>query len=746
MSDTVQYPQFSAAGVPITYVPNPFSADGKPADSQWKNPVRVHSTGTITLFGLQTVDGVGLMEGDRVLVKDQSNDTQNGIYTASAGTWRRSNDAYMWSQLVAAVVAVKEGSTATGTVWQCVASGDGTLGVSHVHWVPVSSSTGSLGAFTPLRSIISDAVGNPMASPTTSQEIAYLSGVTSPVKTQFSSLTNLASAAFSIAVDGTNAAEAASLVATNADVVAHSGSNVALAAYSMAQIGTAVGLLAYNYAVALGDKYVRTTRFAAIGSGTSGTVTLPSSAVPVLNDFGGTTDAVITAIGGGRPTFNHVFTAAGAVVTTDFDASGAYALSGIPSSYPVALVYRVRQPLSTLDNTATDIIGDYDVEDLSSLTGTENQVYVNGTTGLPQYGDVVLSLPQPVGTNSSVRFANVNASGSVQALAGIFDYIDPVNYIDFNIVNAGTLSRNTGRLHWDMTDLTLSVDMYGSNVTLQIGEEILIYARNNSGVPITNGSAVYISGATGQRPTIALASAAVRIQARGAVGLATEDIDTNAFGYVCTQGLVRDFDTNSFAEGRALFLGVTPGSLTMTPPTQPNATVFIGVVVKKAGVGSGCVYVDVKSVDALNELQDVYIPTRQVGDHIVYNGSLWVNEAGTASTAYQYAAAAYALAQTGTLAVTTITAGTTSAAASRAQQVYLANSSSGSVVVALPNTLGLSGALVTVKKTSAESPQKAVVVRSSTGTQTIDGATDQTIYAQYTAMQVTTDGANWFII
>ena len=80
MSDPVIYPQFSADGLPITYVPNPYSADGKPVDSQWKEPVRVHTTGNITLSGLQIIDAISVMEGDRVLVKDQVNPAENGIW------------------------------------------------------------------------------------------------------------------------------------------------------------------------------------------------------------------------------------------------------------------------------------------------------------------------------------------------------------------------------------------------------------------------------------------------------------------------------------------------------------------------------------------------------------------------------------------------------------------------------------------------------------------------------------------
>ena len=59
----------------------------------WKRPVRVATTENIVLSGLQTVDGTSLSAGDRVLVKDQTDTTQNGIYVASSGSWTRSLDA-----------------------------------------------------------------------------------------------------------------------------------------------------------------------------------------------------------------------------------------------------------------------------------------------------------------------------------------------------------------------------------------------------------------------------------------------------------------------------------------------------------------------------------------------------------------------------------------------------------------------------------------------------------------------------
>jgi len=58
----------------------------------YKAPVRVATTANITLSGAQTIDGVAVVADDRVLVKDQTDQTQNGIYIASDSGWSRSAD------------------------------------------------------------------------------------------------------------------------------------------------------------------------------------------------------------------------------------------------------------------------------------------------------------------------------------------------------------------------------------------------------------------------------------------------------------------------------------------------------------------------------------------------------------------------------------------------------------------------------------------------------------------------------
>ncbi|MCP8463089.1 phage tail protein [Pseudomonas sp. ZM23] len=87
----------------------------------YKQSVRAATTANITLSGLQTVDGIALAAGDRVLVKDQVAANENGIYVASAGVWVRSADADESAEVTPALtVSVESGASLADSVWQLI--------------------------------------------------------------------------------------------------------------------------------------------------------------------------------------------------------------------------------------------------------------------------------------------------------------------------------------------------------------------------------------------------------------------------------------------------------------------------------------------------------------------------------------------------------------------------------------------------------------------------------------------------
>ena len=93
-----------------------------------KTAVRVATTANITLSGVQTIDGVTLVAGDRVLVKNQSTNTQNGVYDVAAGAWARSTDSDAGSELVNAFYFVTLGTTLQATGWTQSTPGPITIG------------------------------------------------------------------------------------------------------------------------------------------------------------------------------------------------------------------------------------------------------------------------------------------------------------------------------------------------------------------------------------------------------------------------------------------------------------------------------------------------------------------------------------------------------------------------------------------------------------------------------------------
>lgn len=93
-----------------------------------KQSVRAATTANITLSGTQTIDGVSLIAGNRVLVKNQTTGSQNGIYVVGASTWSRATDADADAEVNPGMfVFVEEGTSQADSGW--VLTNDGTVTV-----------------------------------------------------------------------------------------------------------------------------------------------------------------------------------------------------------------------------------------------------------------------------------------------------------------------------------------------------------------------------------------------------------------------------------------------------------------------------------------------------------------------------------------------------------------------------------------------------------------------------------------
>ena len=104
-----------------------------------KQSVRAASTAHIaTLSGTMTIDGVALIAGDRVLVKDQTSPAQNGVYVVAASTWARAADMDAWGELVSAYLFVEQGAVNADMGFLCTVDPGGTLGTTPVAFVQFS--------------------------------------------------------------------------------------------------------------------------------------------------------------------------------------------------------------------------------------------------------------------------------------------------------------------------------------------------------------------------------------------------------------------------------------------------------------------------------------------------------------------------------------------------------------------------------------------------------------------------------
>jgi hypothetical protein len=93
------------------------------------------TTNIASLTGLLTVDGVTLVSGDRVLVKDQTTATQNGVYIAQSGSWIRAGDLSITGDFYTGLrVYVNEGTTQVNTEWEVTSTGTITVGSSSINF------------------------------------------------------------------------------------------------------------------------------------------------------------------------------------------------------------------------------------------------------------------------------------------------------------------------------------------------------------------------------------------------------------------------------------------------------------------------------------------------------------------------------------------------------------------------------------------------------------------------------------
>jgi hypothetical protein len=188
-------------------------------------------------------------------------------------------------------------------------------------------------------------------------------------------------------------------------------------------------------------------------------------------------------------------------------------------------------------------------------------------------------------------------------------------------------------------DASIVVTTTGSTVDLSVSQtspaSVLVeQVRNSTGATLTKGTAVYISGATGQLPTVSKALANADVTSAQTLGLITADISNNSNGYVTIIGLMSNLNTSAYTDGAQLYLSpTTAGTLTATKPYAPQHLVYVAVVAH-AHPTQGKLLVKVQNGYEMDELHNVSAQSPTSGQTLIYNAStsLWEKANLTAGT------------------------------------------------------------------------------------------------------------------
>jgi hypothetical protein len=375
--------------------------------------------------------------------------------------------------------------------------------------------------------------------------------------------------------------------------------------------------------------------------------------------------------------------------------------------------------------------------------GTVTSVAVSGgTTGLTTSGG-------PITTSGTITLAGTlavanggtgatTANGALTNLGGIGD----ITSTDGSVTITPT---GTSR------DLSVAVAAATNNVIAQV--------RNTTGATLTKGTVVYISGATGQIPTVSKALATTDATSAQTLGMMTADLANNSNGNVTIIGLITNIDTSAYTDGQQLYLsGTTAGTVTATKPYAPIHLVYVAVV-EHAHPTQGKLFVKVQNGYELDELHNVSAQSPTTGQTIVYNSatSLWekntvsltagvngtlpIANGGTGQTTANAAFNALAPSQTGNSGKYLTTDGSNTSWATNPLGTVT------SVAATVPSFLSISGSPITTSGTLAFGLSGTALPTTSGGTGLTSFTANGVVYASSTSAlttgsALTFDGTN----
>lgn len=239
--------------------------------------------------------------------------------------------------------------------------------------------------------------------------------------------------------------------------------------------------------------------------------------------------------------------------------------------------------------------------------------YVSGA-GVLLISNNLSDLASASAARANLGLATVAASGAYADLTGK----PTISSADGSVVVTGT------------TNIDLSVAVAGAT------SNVLLPVRNTTGATLTKGTAVYISGVTGQISTVSKAIATSDSTSAQTLGLITADIPNNSNGNVTLIGTITNINTSAYTDGQQLYLSpTTAGTLTATKPYAPQHLVYMAVV-EHAHPSQGKLFVKVQNGYEMDELHDVSAQSPANNDGLFYNTSTSLWEKKSIPTALGY--------------------------------------------------------------------------------------------------------------
>jgi hypothetical protein len=300
------------------------------------------------------------------------------------------------------------------------------------------------------------------------------------------------------------------------------------------------------------------------------------------------------------------------------DAGGTVPLSQIPASIQGGVSYQGAWNASTNTPTLTSSVGTKGYYYVVSVAGSTN---LNGVTSW-NIGDWAI-----FNGTAWEKIDNTDAVTSVNGYTGTV----VLTYTDVGAASAaqGALADSAVQTITS-SDGSIVVIPSGTTIDLAVSaaspaSTLLAAVRNTTGATLTKGTAVYISGATGQISTVSKALATSDATSAQTLGLITSNLANNSNGYVTVIGLVANINTSAYTDGQQLYLSpTTAGTLTATKPYAPQHLVYVAIV-EYAHPTHGKLFVKVQNGYEMDELHNVSAQSPTTGQTLVYNAStlLW---------------------------------------------------------------------------------------------------------------------------